>query len=35
MPIRQRKPPELDILKLLFFNFIVTLTPSLFLPDVF
>ena len=35
MPIRKRKQPELDILKLPFFFFIVTLTPSLFLPEVF
>ena len=35
MPIRKRTPTELDILKLPFFIFIVTLTPSLFLPEVF
>ena len=34
-PIRKRTPTELDILKLPFFIFIVTLTPSLFLPEVF
>ena len=35
MPIRKRTPPELDMLKLPFLIFIVTLTPSLFLPEVF
>ena len=34
-PIRKRTPTELDILELPFFIFIVTLTPSLFLPEVF
>ena len=35
MPIRKRTPTELDILKLPFLIFLLTLTPSLFLPEVF